>query len=115
VHRLGSRFAPQHRAVVGIAEPNYTISTNGDAFHTPGADKCPIRTAGILKDPDVLFMPEDGVAPRHAGISQDDVGRRIPAQPVVGSRLQSMIRLPGSHHQDRASPRRSGTQRRHVY
>jgi hypothetical protein len=114
VGRLDDGFAPQQRAVLGVAEPNNTISTNGDAVHATGVDKCPIRTARILEYPHVLFMTQDSVLPRYAGVSKDDVGRRIPAQSVVGSRLQSMVGLTGANDQDRASPRRSGTQRRHA-
>ena len=110
----GGRLAPQDRAVVRIAEPNYTFGTNCDAIHATSTDKRPVGTAGIFEYPGVLFMAQHSMTPRDAGISKYDVGRRIPAQLVVRTRLQSMVRLPGPNDQYRASPRRSGTQRRHV-
>jgi hypothetical protein len=79
VRRFGRGFAPQHRSVVRVAQPDNAIDTNGDAVHTVGTNECPICAARILKYPGVLFMPEDGMTPGHAGIIKHDVGRRIPA------------------------------------
>ena len=91
VHRAGGRLAAQNRAVVGISEPDHTFGTDGDPVHTICAEECPIRASGILKYPGVLFMPQDRVPPQHAGVGHDDVGARIPAQPVSSPGLQSMI------------------------
>ena len=94
--------------------PNYTIGTNSDAIHATSTDKRPVCAAGILQYPGVLFMAQHSMTPRDTGISKHDVGSRIPAQLVVRTRLQSMVRLPGPNDQYWASPRRSGTQRRHA-
>jgi hypothetical protein len=59
----GGRLTPQDRAVVGIAEPNYTFGTNNDAVHAASTDKRPVCAAGILEYPGVLFMAQHSMTP----------------------------------------------------
>ncbi len=111
VHRAGGRLVPQDRAVVRIPEPDSAFGTDRDPVPTLGANKCPIRASGILRYPSVPFVPEDRRPPGHALVGHDDVGVRIPAQPVRSPGLQSVIGLPRAYHEHRATLRRAGTQR----
>jgi hypothetical protein len=106
---LVGQLAPEHRAVVGVAQPDHAAGGDRELADPPAADERAVRAAGVLQDPRALLMPQDRVPPRHAPVGHDDVGFWVAAQAIRGPGLQSVIRLPRTHHERRAHPRGAGT------
>jgi hypothetical protein len=79
---LGSRLAAQDGTVIRVAETDDAIGADRDPVHPARPDERAVRAADVLENPGVLLMPQDRVPPRHPRIGHDDIGLRIPAQPV---------------------------------
>src|SRR5215831_2859425 len=69
---------------------------------------------GVFEQPVACVLPEDGVAPRHAGVVDEDVGLRVPADVVTSAGGKRALRVWGANEQHRTSGRLGGLRRHGV-
>jgi hypothetical protein len=79
---FGSRLTAQDGTVIRVAETDDAIGADRDPVHPARPDERAVRAADVLEYPGVLLMPQDRMPPRHPRIGHDDIGLRIPAQPI---------------------------------
>ena len=74
-----------------MTEPELAVVGDSDLGNALRSHEGPVGAARILQDPVILVTAEYRVLPRDPRIIHHDVGLRVPANPVRGSRLQASV------------------------